>query len=102
MPLISFVLASGALGVARRRFLLVFGAARSLRYTLIAWLGVAYGRHVVRLWSSTLQKWSAPLLWSFVVLLVAGIGFGRWRAWAKSRSSTPEDEPVEAEAYGAD
>src|ERR1035437_2777488 len=48
-PLLPFVLASGALDVSRSRFLAVFGAARSLRYSFIAWLGVTYGRRIVRL-----------------------------------------------------
>jgi membrane protein YqaA with SNARE-associated domain len=79
IPLLPFALASGALGVTRRRFLAVFGAARSLRYSLIAWLGVIYGRSLVRLWSGSLQKWSMPLLCAFVTLLVACICFGVWK-----------------------
>jgi membrane protein YqaA with SNARE-associated domain len=75
IPLAPFVLASGALGVPRRRFLLVYGSARSLRYGLVAWLGVVYGRSVARLWSGTLQHWTAPLLWVFVVMVVAGVAF---------------------------
>jgi membrane protein YqaA with SNARE-associated domain len=79
IPLLPFALASGALGVSRRRFLAVFGAARCLRYSCIAWLGVAYGRRIVRLWSGTLQRWSTPLLCLFVGLLAVGIGFGIWK-----------------------
>jgi membrane protein YqaA with SNARE-associated domain len=79
IPLLPFVLASGALGVSRRRFLLVFGTARSLRYSCIAWLGVTYGRRIVRLWSGSLEKWSTPLLCVFVVLLTAGVCFGIWK-----------------------
>ncbi len=79
IPLSPFVLASGALGVSRNRFLLVFGAARCLRYSLIAWLAAAYGRHIVRVWSGTLEKWSTPLLWAFVGLLGAGVCFGIWK-----------------------
>ncbi len=79
IPLSPFVLASGALGVSRNRFFVAFGTARTLRYGLIAWLGVVYGRHVIRLWSSTLERWSAPLLWVFCGLLVAGICFGVWK-----------------------
>jgi membrane protein YqaA with SNARE-associated domain len=79
IPLLPFALASGALGVSRRRFLVVFGAARTLRYSFIAWLGVAYGRSLVRLWSVSLQKWSAPLLWAFVSLLLACICIGIWK-----------------------
>jgi membrane protein YqaA with SNARE-associated domain len=79
IPLLPFALASGALGVSRRRFLAVFGAARTLRYSFIAWLGVAFGRKIVRLWSVSLQKWSTPLLCAFVVLLTAGLCFGFWK-----------------------
>jgi membrane protein YqaA with SNARE-associated domain len=80
IPLSPFILASGALGVSRNRFLAVFGVARCLRYSLIAWLAAVYGRHMVRMWSGTLEKWSTPLLCVFVGLLVTGVGFGMWKA----------------------
>jgi membrane protein YqaA with SNARE-associated domain len=79
IPLLPFALASGALGVSRRRFLIVYGAARTVRYSLIAWLGVNYGRHAIRLWSGTLQKWSTPLICVFVTLLVIGVCYGIWK-----------------------
>jgi membrane protein YqaA with SNARE-associated domain len=79
IPLLPFALAAGALGVSRRRFMAVYGAARTLRYSLIAWLGVAYGRHAIRLWSGTLQKWSIPLMCVFMGLLIAGTCFGIWK-----------------------
>jgi hypothetical protein len=59
--------------VSRNRFLVVFGVARCLRYSFVAWLGAAYGRQMVRVWSGTLQKWSTPLLSVFVSLLVMRI-----------------------------
>ena len=79
IPLLPFALASGALGVSRRRFLAVYGSARTLRYSLIAWLGVVYGRHAIRLWSGSLEKWSTPLICAFMILLLAGICFGIWK-----------------------
>jgi membrane protein YqaA with SNARE-associated domain len=79
IPLLPFALASGALGVSRRRFLAVFGAARSLRYSFIAWLGVTYGRRIVRMWSGSLQRWSTPLLYVFVGLLIVGTCFAIWK-----------------------
>jgi membrane protein YqaA with SNARE-associated domain len=79
IPLLPFALASGALGVSRRRFLSVFGTARSLRYSFIAWLGVTYGRGIVRLFSGSLQKWSTSLLSVFVLLLAAGLCFGIYK-----------------------
>lgn len=75
VPLSPFLLASGALGVPVQRFLIAFGAARSIRYSLVAWLGATYGRRMNRLWSSTLDKWSAPLLWVFAALVLSGIVF---------------------------
>ncbi len=76
IPLSPFILAAGALGVARRPFLMAFGAARTLRYSFVAWLAVKYGRHMVRMWSGTLQKWETPLLWIFAVVVVSGIVLG--------------------------
>jgi membrane protein DedA with SNARE-associated domain len=79
IPLLPFALASGALGVSRRRFLVVYGAARTLRYSFIAWLAEIYGRRIVRLWSGSLGKWSTPLLCVFVGLLVVGVCLGIWK-----------------------
>jgi membrane protein YqaA with SNARE-associated domain len=91
IPLSPFLLAAGALSVSWRRFLLAFGAARTIRYSLIAWLAVVYGRRVMRLWSATLEKWSAPLIWTFVTLMVAGVGYGIWnfRRQDAPRSDAP-------------
>lgn len=80
IPLLPFILAAGALGVSRRRFLVVYGAARTLRYSLIAWLGVTYGRRIVRVWSgASVQKWSTPLLCVIVCIMVAGVCYGIWK-----------------------
>jgi membrane protein YqaA with SNARE-associated domain len=79
IPLLPFALASGALGVSRRRFLVVYGAARTLRYSVVAWLAAIYGRRIVRLWSGSLDKWSTPLICVFAGLLVAGVCYGIWK-----------------------
>jgi membrane protein YqaA with SNARE-associated domain len=102
IPLSPFILASGALGVSRRRFLAAYGAARILRYGLVTWLAVSYGRRVVRIWSKELEKWSAPLLWTFLGLLVAGLCLGIWqfrrqRNSHAARGSSFEPETVQAE-----
>jgi membrane protein DedA with SNARE-associated domain len=91
IPLSPFLLAAGALGISRNRFLLVFGAARTLRYGAITWLGVVYGRRMVRLWSATLQKWSAPLLWVFVSMVLIGVALGIWK-WRSQRKSVAEPD----------
>jgi membrane protein YqaA with SNARE-associated domain len=79
VPLLPFALAAGALGVSRSRFMVIYGAARTLRYSFIAWLGVVYGRHAIRVWSATLQTWSTPLICVFAGLFVAGTCFGIWK-----------------------
>ena len=79
IPLSPFILASGALGVARNRFLLVYGSGRVLRYSIIAWLGAVYGPHVLRLWAGAMQKWSLPLLVVCLALLASGVCFGIWK-----------------------
>ena len=101
IPLLPFALASGALGVSRRRFLVVFGAARSLRYSFVAWLGVTYGRRIVRLFSGSLQKWSTPLLCVFVVLLVAGVCYGIWKIQGLRKIEAAEKLALQVEAFRA-
>jgi membrane protein YqaA with SNARE-associated domain len=79
VPLMPFLLAAGALGVPRTRFLVSFAVARTARYALIAWLGATYGRHELRLWSHYLAGWSDVILWVFIGLLIAAILFGIWK-----------------------
>ena len=100
-PLMPFVLASGALGVSRNRFLAVYGTARTLRYSFIAWFGAIYGRRIVRLWSGSLQKWSAPLLCVFAGLLVAGACFGIWKVRGRHKFDAAEKLALRASAARA-
>ncbi|HEX3471623.1 MAG TPA: VTT domain-containing protein [Silvibacterium sp.] len=79
VPLTPFLLSAGALGVPRNPFLISFAVARTMRYSFIAWLGVTYGRRVIRAWSRYLAGWSDAILWTFVGLLVAAVLFGLWR-----------------------
>jgi membrane protein YqaA with SNARE-associated domain len=102
IPLAPFLLASGALGVSRRAFLLTFGAARTLRYSLVAWLAVKYGRHIVRTWSGTLEKWQTPLLWVFVAVVVLGVTLGIMKLRRHSGSGGTKDHPRQAAAARAD
>jgi len=103
IPLSPFVLAAGALGVSRNRFLAAFGVARTLRYGLVAWLGVTYGRGVVRAWSKVMDKWSAPLLTAFLTVMAVAIFLLVWKfrqhrkAGAGSRRAI---EPAGADSDG--
>jgi hypothetical protein len=90
------LLAAGAIGIPRRRFLVVFGAARTLRYSLITWLALVYGRRVVRLWSGTLAKWETTLIWAFVALMVGGVSFGIWKLRSRGNPEPAEDQAIES------
>ena len=79
IPLWPFLLAAGALGATWQRFLAAFGAGRAARYSLVGWLAVRYGRHMMKIWANTLDKWSAPILWTFVILTVAGLVYSLWK-----------------------
>jgi membrane protein DedA with SNARE-associated domain len=79
VPLTPFLLAAGALNVPRSRFLMFFGAARIVRYGLLAWLGVTFGHHIVRTWLKSVDEWSSTILWSYGGLVAVGIGFGVWK-----------------------
>jgi len=99
IPLWPFLLAAGALGVTLRRFLAAFGAGRALRYILVGWLAVRYGRRILRIWDTTLAKWSAPILWTFIILTLAGMGYGVWKL---RRINGKPDENTAAEPSAAD
>ena len=51
MPLSPFVLAAGALNMSRNKFLITFTISRCVRHAIAAWLGIHYGRHIIRLWN---------------------------------------------------
>jgi membrane protein YqaA with SNARE-associated domain len=78
-PLMPLLLAAGALGVSRKRFLVSFGLARTFRYALVAWLADTYGRVVVRVFRQYLAGWSTTIMWIYLGLVVAGILYGLWK-----------------------
>lgn len=102
VPLTAFVLAAGTLGGTPRRFFTPFAASLSVRYTFLAWLGVTYGRQIVRLWAEAIRKWSPPLLWSLAALLIGGIGMAVWHAWVKRRALAREIHAPETAGSGID
>ncbi len=95
VPLTPFLLAAGALGMERGPFLASYGAARAIRYGLLAWLGVTYGRRIVTLWRHELDGWSSAILWAYVGIVALGIGYGIWKLKFSARSRRPADAPAE-------
>jgi membrane protein YqaA with SNARE-associated domain len=79
IPLLPFLLASGALGVTRRQMFTALGIARTIRYGSEALVAAVYGRSIVRAFNRYLAGWSSVILFSFLGLMVAAIVFGIWK-----------------------
>jgi membrane protein YqaA with SNARE-associated domain len=86
MPLSPFVLAAGALKMSRATFMTTFTISRALRHAFAIFLGVYYGRHVLRFWNAFSQRWATTILivvWT-VILVSCAIAF--WNLFKTSRS----------------
>lgn len=79
IPLLPFLLASGALGVTRRQMFTAMGIARTVRYGGEALVAAVYGRSILRAFNRYLAGWSSVILYSFLGLMVAAIVFAIWK-----------------------
>ncbi|WP_433982931.1 hypothetical protein RBB78_13645 [Tunturiibacter empetritectus] len=89
MPLSPFVLAAGALKMSRKKFLNTFIISRALRHALAAWLGIHYGRHILRLWNSLSDKYATPVLIVIWTGILASCTFAFWKLYKTSRAVHP-------------
>jgi membrane protein DedA with SNARE-associated domain len=87
IPLLPFLLAAGAFGIARGRFLLAYSASRTLRYGFIGWLGFTYGRRFARSFQRHLAGWSTPLLYIYISIVALGAIYALWK-FNKQRRAT--------------
>ena len=74
MPLSVFVLAAGALKMSRPKFLWTFTLSRLLRHAFAVWLGIRYGRNVLRVWNRFSATWGTTILivlWTGIALSLA-------------------------------
>jgi membrane protein YqaA with SNARE-associated domain len=86
MPLSPFVLAAGALNMSRNKFLTTFTISRCARHIIAAWLGIHYGRHVIRLWNHFSAKWATTILIVLWVGILASCAFAFWQLYKTSRA----------------
>jgi membrane protein YqaA with SNARE-associated domain len=69
-PIVPFLLVAGAMQYSRRKFLAALAVGRGLRYGILAYLGVLYGRQFLRFFN----KYTKPTMYVLIGLaLVAGI-----------------------------
>ena len=86
MPLSPFVLAAGALKMSRKKFLTTFTISRGLRHSIAAWLGIHYGRHIVRLWNGLSAKYATPFLVVLWTLIAVSCAIAFWQLYKTSRT----------------
>ncbi len=79
MPLTPIMLAAGALGVPRNHFLAGFAIGRTIRYSVVAWLGVHYGRAIVHAWRRYLADDAGVIGWGIAIVSILGISFGVYK-----------------------
>lgn len=89
IPFVPFLLAAGALQYSRRKFLAALSAGRGLRYGILAYLGVLYGRQFLRFFN----RYTKPTLYALLALsVVAGIAalvaYFRYRSAGGSSART--------------
>lgn len=81
-PLTAFVLTSGALKVGLTRFLLVFAAARVIRFGIEGILAHLYGASVLRILESDLAR---QIVIGLVIVSILGTVIGIARLWRATR-----------------
>ncbi len=86
MPLSPFVLAAGALHMSRKKFLWTFTISRMLRHTAAAWLGIHYGKQVVRFWNKFSAQWGTTILVVVWTGIAISLAFAFWQLWKTSRT----------------
>lgn len=86
MPLTLFVLAAGALKMSRKTFLTTFTISRAIRHSFAVWLGVHYGRHILRIWNQFSTRWANTILIVIWTTMIASVAFSLWKLYKTSRS----------------
>ena len=85
-PIVPMLLAAGAMQYSTRKFLTALAVGRGLRYTILAYLGFRYGRHIVRLFA--LYYW--PVLIILIAFSVLGALFGLFEYKRRQKANAPE------------
>ena len=91
-PMVLVLLSAGAMRYPRNKFLTALALGRGVRYTILAFLGAHYGRHIV----SFFAKYYRPALVVLIALAVLGgvIGLVQYyRSRKRSRSVTGGNVP---------
>jgi membrane protein YqaA with SNARE-associated domain len=86
IPFSPVPLVAGAMKYSRKKFLIAVGAARSIRYFSLAFLGSIYSEQIF----GFLRQYYKLVLWAAIILVVTGIagaGIFAWRRAIKSKAT---------------
>lgn len=94
-PTSPFLLSAGAMKYDLRKFLTSYSIARVLRYSILAWLGAHYGKHLISLFRAN-QHWLTIAATILAIGAGAVIAFFMWRTHQKRKAGG--GEPVQKAA----
>ena len=84
-PFTPFLIAAGALNYPQKKFFAAVGGARATRYFALAYLGSIYSKQIF----GFLREYYELILWTMIVLAVAGGVAGAIYVWWRKRSGKP-------------
>lgn len=98
MPLSPFVLAAGALNMSRKKFMIAFTTSRFVRHVIAAWLGMHYGRNIIRFWNGISAKYAEPIAIFIWVGIALSCAYAFWKLYKTSRTVVRRPQPSKTTA----
>jgi membrane protein YqaA with SNARE-associated domain len=82
-PMVPFLLAVGVTDYSPKKFLGALATGRGIRYTILAFLGAMYGRHIIRV----ISQHEGPFLIGFGICIAVGVTFLLLLRWRKRKTA---------------
>lgn len=87
VPVVPFLMTAGVMQYPKRWFLLAYGSGRIVRFSLVAWITLKYGKHIFRFFS----QYYRPAMYTLIALAVVGGIVGLWFYLRLRRHKREED-----------
>ena len=85
-PIVPMLLAAGAMQYPTKKFLTALAVGRGIRFTILAYLGFHYGRHIVKFFSQ--YYW--PVLIALIAFSVLGGLYGLFEYKRRQKGESPK------------
>ena len=93
-PIVPMLLAAGALQYPTRKFLAALAMGRAIRFTIMAYLGAHYGRHITTFFA----RYYWPVLLVFIAFVVLGGLYGLFKYKRGQHASDRQSASLESQA----